>query len=467
MAEKKQKRKKSKKGLWFIVVALLAVGLFIGWQVLDAQQETSRVLANLEMEPYRRDNLSAFIFGTGSVQPSQSAALTWSANGTVGEVHVSLGDTVEKDRVLMSLDPDSLSMDIMQAEIDLINAQRSLDQLYENWEADLANARLNLLDAEENLEDRENRRWVMDYRRCSDDRIEELEEALEDAQDLLDFRDTAENRRRVNTAQANLDYCRANFSDREIAEAELQIELAVTQVNRLQTEVNILSDGPDADEVTILETRIAIAQSRLDSPMIKAPFAGVVTSLPVQPGDVVQMGTKAVQLDNLADLRLNVQISEIDIPQVMVGQPVQLVFDAFFETIFNGEVKEISLVGTTVQGVVEYTVTVRMLDADDRIRPGMTAAVTIVVDEKEDVFVVPNDAIVNQNGQEQVFVRRNGEFVSVPVVLGSFSDFYSEVLEADINEGEMIVLNPPAEITGAAPFGGPPGGGGFGGPFGN
>ncbi len=467
MAETKKKKKKSKKGLWLLVVILLAVVLFIGWQFLDAQREANRVLANIETEPYRRDNLSAFIFGTGAVQPSQSAALTWSASGIVGEINVSLGETVEKDTILMSLDPDSLSMDIMQAEIDLINAQRSLDQLYESWEADLANARLDLLDAQENLEDRENRRWVMNYQRCSEERIEELEEELEDAQDMYDFRETAENRRLVNTAQANLDYCRADFSDREISEAELQIELAQARVARLQSQVDLLADGPEPDEVTILETRIAIAQSRLDSPTIKAPFAGVVTSLPAQPGDIVQVGTKAVQLDNLADLRLAVQISEIDIPQVMVGQPVQLVFDAYFESTFNGEVKEISLVGTTVQGVVEYTVTVRMLNADGRIRPGMTAAVTIVVDEKEDVFVIPNDAIVSVNGQEQVYVRRDGDFVSVPVILGSYSDFYSEVIEADISEGELIVLNPPSEITGAMPFGGPPGGGGFGGGFGN
>ena len=467
MAEVKKKKKKSKKGLWFIVVVLLAAGLFVGWRILDAERETSRVLANIETEPYRRDDLSAFIFGTGSVQPAQTAVITWSASGTVADIHVSLGETVEKDTILMSLDPESLSMDIMQAEIDLINAQRSLDQLFENWQADLANTRLELLDAEDFLENRENRRWVMNYRRCTDGRIEELERELEFAQNLLDLFETSETRRLVRTAEANLNYCRADFSEREIAEAEYEIDLAQAQVNRLQNQVEKLTDGPDSDEVTILETRIAIAQSRLDSPMIKAPFAGVVTSLPAQPGDIVQVGAKAVQLDDLADLRLAVQISEIDIPEVMVGQPVELVFDAFFETIYTGEVKEISLVGTTVQGVVEYTVTVRMLDADERIRPGMTAAVTIVVDEKEDVFVVPNDAIVNLNGQEQVFVRRNGEFVSVPVILGSFSDFYSEVIEADIDEGELIVLNPPAEITGAMPFGGPPGGGGFGGPFGN
>jgi HlyD family secretion protein len=229
----------------------------------------------------------------------------------------------------------------------------------------------------------------------------------------------------------------------------------------------VLTNGPDPDEVTILETRLTIAKSRLESPTIKAPFSGVVTALPTQTGDVVQIGTKAVQLDNLADLHLDVQISEIDIPQVGIGQPAQLVFDAYFESTFNGEITEISPVGTSVQGVVEYTVTLRMLDADVRIRPGMTAAVTILVEEIEDVFVIPNDAIVSDNGQDIVYVRRGGDYEAVPVTLGSFSDFYSEVIEADIQEGELIVLNPPAEITGSMPFGGPPGGGGFGGGFGD
>jgi len=102
-----------------------------------------------------------------------------------------------------------------------------------------------------------------------------------------------------------------------------------------------------------------------------------------------------------------------------------------------------------------------MQDADDRIKPGMTAAVNIIVDEKADILVVPNDAIVSIDGQEQVFVSRNGAYVAVPVTLGSYSDYYSEVINADIEEGELIILNPPEEITGEMPFGG----GSFGGPF--
>jgi HlyD family secretion protein len=467
LAEGNNRKKKSKKGLWLLAVILVLAALFVGWRILNNQRQASQVFANLQTEPYRRDSLNAFIYGTGTVQPSQTATLTWSTSGIVGEVNIALGDMVEKDAVLMALETDSLSVDILQAKIDVINAQKALDDLYENWGADLAGARLDLLNAEEDLEDLQNKRARMNFRRCSDQRIEEYEENLEDAKELYDLRETAENRRLVDSAQANLDFCLSDYTEREIGEAELEIELGEIKVTSLQNRVAVLTDGPDPDEVTILETRLAIAQSRLDSPTIKAPFSGVVTALPSQVWDVVQVGTKAVQLDNLADLRLAVQISEIDIPQVRVGQPAQLVFDAYFESTFNGEITEISPVGTTVQGVVEYTVTVKMLDADVRIRPGMTAAVTILVEEIDDVFVIPNDAIVSSNGQDVVYVRRGSNYEAVPVTLGSFSDFYSEVIEADIREGELIVLNPPAEVTGAMPFGGPPGGGGFGGGFGN
>lgn len=191
----------------------------------------------------------------------------------------------------------------------------------------------------------------------------------------------------------------------------------------------------------------------------------MVTVVSATPGDSVQVGQQAVRIDDLSTLYLDVQISEIDIPQVSAGQPVELVFDAYFETTFNGEVVEIAPVGQSAQGVVEYNVRISMENADERIKPGMTASVNIVVDQKADIFVVPNDAIVSIDGQETVYVRRNGSFEAVPVNLGSYSDYYSEVIETDIEEGEMLVLNPPRELTGVMPFNGPPGGG-FGG-FGN
>lgn len=463
--ENNNKNKKIPKYVWIILGIVILAGLFVGWRIFQNRQNLSEVMANLETEPYQRQTLNANIYGTGSVAPIQTTVLTWAASGTVGDVLVGVGDQVMEDQLLMSLDPDSVTVDILQAEIDLINTQNALDDLYDNWQSDLAQAKLDLLNAQENLEDLQDERKIMNYQRCTDERIQELEDELDQAEQIYNFRQNSDTLRAVNTAQANLDYCRADYTEEEIAEAELEVELGEARVARLQERVDVLAEGPDPDQVKILETQVAMAQSRLESPIIEAPFGGVVTVLNANHGDVVQPGIKAVQIDNLSKLYLDVQISEVDIPFVKVEQIAQLVFDAYFEDTFEGEVVEIAPVGTAVQGVVEYTVRIEMMDSDDRIKPGMTAAVNIVVDQKEDVFVVPNDAIVSIDGQEHVFVRRNDGYEGVAVTLGSYSDFYSEVLEADIEEGELIVLNPPDEITGEMPFGGPPQGG-FGG-FGN
>ena len=465
MSEGSREKKKKNRGIWIFFGILVIAGLLlVGWRFLQ-QRNANQVLANIETEPYSRMTLNANIFGTGTVKPYQSAILTWSASGIVGEVNVSLGDTVKKDQLLMALDPGSLSVDILQAQIEVINAQNNLDALYDNLETELAQAKLDLIDAEDRLEDLQDMRSRMNFRRCTDERIEELEEDLENAETLYDFNQSSDNLQLVNTAQANLDYCRANYTERQIAEQDLEISLAEARVADLEERVDLLSEGPDPDQVTIRETQLAIAEARLDNPLIEAPFDGIVSVLPAHVGDVVNIGSQALQLDNLSELNLDVQISEVDIPFVAIGQTAELIFDAYFETPYTGEVTEISPVGTTIGGVVEYTVQIRMMDADDRIKPGMTAAVNIVVEEKEDVFVIPNDAIVSVDGQTLVYVERNDGYESVPITLGGYSDFYSEVIEADIEEGELVVLNPPDEITGEMPFGGPPNGA-FG-PFGN
>jgi HlyD family secretion protein len=461
----KEKMKKNRKWLWIILGIVVVIGGIVTWRIWSAAKNAAQVYENLETEPYQRGDLSASIYGTGSVEPNQTAILTWFAGGIVGDVNVELGQVVEKDMVLMSLDPESVSVDIMQAQIDVINAQNALEDLYDNWETELAQAKLDLITAQDEFDDLEHERMIKDFKRCSDERIEELEDDLDKAERIYDFVQNEDNLEAINDIKATLDYCRSNYTEREKAEAALEVELGEAKVSEMQERVNILSEGPDPDEVTILETQLEIAQSRKDSILIDAPFDGVVTNISAKPGDVVQTGQQALRLDDLSELYLEVQISEVDIPQVKVGQTAGLVFDAYFEETFTGEVIEISPVGSASQGVVEYRVRVKMLDADENIKPGMTAAVNIVVEEKENIFVVPNTSIFSIDGQDHVFVQRSGSFETVPVTLGSYSDYYSEVVDADIDEGELIVINPPAEMTGETFFGntnGSPSGFGFG-----
>jgi HlyD family secretion protein len=107
--------------------------------------------------------------------------------------------------------------------------------------------------------------------------------------------------------------------------------------------------------------------------------------------------------------------------------------------------------------VVEFNVTVELTDADQNVKPGMTAAVNIVVDQITEALLVPNRAVRVVNGQRLVYVLSNNQLKSVNVTLGASSDAESQVTGGDLRVGDQIVLNPPQDLFGT---GGPFGGGG-------
>jgi HlyD family secretion protein len=136
----------------------------------------------------------------------------------------------------------------------------------------------------------------------------------------------------------------------------------------------------------------------------------------------------------------------VDINSVSIGQPVMLTFDAVLGKEYHGEVAQVTQAGTVEQGVVNFTVTVELTDADSLVKPGMTAAVNIVVNEMKDVLLVPNRAVRLVDGERVVYVLENEQATKKEISLGSSSDTMSVIAGGDIVEGDVIILNPPAEF---------------------
>ena len=142
----------------------------------------------------------------------------------------------------------------------------------------------------------------------------------------------------------------------------------------------------------------------------------------------------------------------MDSNSVAVGQASTLTFDAVLGKEYHGEVVQVGQAGDTVQGVVSFTVTIELTDADELVKPGMTAAVNVVVEEVKDVLLIPNRAVRLVDGNRVVYVLVDNQPVQVKVQLGSSSDLESVVVGGDIKEGDLIILNPPSFNGG--PFGG-------------
>jgi HlyD family secretion protein len=173
-------------------------------------------------------------------------------------------------------------------------------------------------------------------------------------------------------------------------------------------------------------------------------------------GDLVNAGSQAFRIDDLSHLLVDVQIPEVDINSIQAGQQVDLTFDAIINTSYQGRVISVANIGTVQSGLVTFKVTIEILNPDEQVRPGMTAAVNIVINQLENVLTVPNRAVRLVDGETVVYLLKNNAIQMVSIKIGASSDVVSEVLSGDLKEGDKVILNPPSSIMDLDFQGGPP-----------
>lgn len=472
--------KKPGKKFWIIagiiVVIVMVVALVLP-QVAGAQ--ANKQLEDLQTAIIERGNLVAEVGGTGTVQANQTTQLSWQTSGRVDEVYVALSDTVEADQHLAEMLESSLSQSAILSESDLVSARRRLDDLLAS-NASTAQAQLALAQAEIAMEDAQDDRESKSYQRASSATLDGIRADLILAQQTLDdakefytaFEDSAENdvgraaalsqlsnaQKAYDRAKYNLQYAEALPEANEVAEADAEVEVAQANLADAQREWERVKEGANDDDIAAAEAQVAAAQAAYDLRYITAPFAGTVTDIDSLPGDQVTMGAYAMRIDDLSRMLVEVDVPEVDINLIAIGQPVRLTFDAIQGEEYNGEVVEVAQVGTVSQGGVDFTVTVELTDPDELVRPGMTAAVNIVTYELEDVLLVPNRAVQRADGKQVVYILENdGSYSAVPITLGASQDSYSQVLSGDLELGDTLILNP-SDLPGQQNFT-PPGAG--------
>jgi len=463
-----------------IIIAIVAGAVYF-FYYRNKQQTQTTANTKYQTEVIKRGSLTAIVGATGTVRSNQSASLAWQATGKIGAINAKLYDVVNTDQVLATLDKESLPQSIIGAEADLVTAQRNLDNL-RNSDVAKSQAQLKLANAEKALSDAIDTRNDKNYKRADESIIDAARanyyiavQAVKDAQDVFDqFVDRAETDilraqalSKLSAAKqtrdrdlANLNYLLGNPDQTEIDQADANVSVAKANLADAQREWDRLKNGPDPQDIIAAEARVEAIKVTLNSVNLKAPFKGTVTDSNSLVGDQVVPGTVSFRIDDLSRLLVDVQVPEVDINKIAVSQPAQFSFDAINGKEYNGKVIEVGQVGIPVQGVVNFTVTIEMSDADAAVRPGMTAAVNVIVSQLDNVLLVPNRGVRLVNGKQVIYILKNNVPTPITVELGSTSDTYSEIKSGDVKEGDSIILNPPAQVGGP---GGQPGGGPFGG----
>ena len=446
-----------------IVLILIIAGGIYGYYLYRNQQQSAK-LEDLPSEIVSLGRLVAKIGATGEVHPVQSANLSWKTTGTIENVNVSVGDMVAANQELARLEETSLPQNIIMAKAEFVSAQKALEDLYslaedakvqslqaiaqyaqvvksaqyqlDNFTVPSDQAELGTMEAfdlmEEKLNQARNAFEPYKYYPSGDTTRQELKDALDDAQS------------EYNSAVKRLEY-------------EYNVEVAKANLENARQDFEKWKNGPDPDDVAAAEARIAAAEATVRLAWIDAPFDGTITVVNAQPGDQISTNSQtairseAFRLDDLSKLLVDLQVSEVDINQIQVGQNVSLSFDAILGKEYRGIVSEVANVGVINQGLVEFTVTVELEDADEDVKPGMTAAVNIVINELENVLLVPNRAVRIRDGKKIVYIFRDEEVVPIEIELGASSETMSEVIDGDLQEGDVILLSPPAEFESNGP----------------
>lgn len=451
-----------------LVILAVLVGAYFGLRELQKRNAANAAL-DFRTEEVVRGNITSIVGATGTVHSNQSALLSWQTNGQIESINVEIGDLVKEDEIVANLEKGSLSQTIILAEADLVTARRNMDTILNSTLAK-AQAQQRLANATDALETAEDRRESKDYARASQQTIEEAYANYIIAKDQAKFweqrYDTVDDRPEddpvraaalsewaaakqvLARSEANYRYLLTDPDETEIAVADGNLALAQAEYEEALREWERLKDGPDPDDVKVAQVRIDSIEATIDSANLRAPFNSTITDILSKEGDQVNPGTVSFRIDDLSRLLVDVEISEIDINEIHVGLPVTITFDAIQGQEYQGSVVEVARVGTVVANVVNFTATIELENPDEKVLPGMTAAVNIVVDEVEDVLLVSNRAVRLKEGKRVVYVLRPGQVnpEAVEITIGATSDFQSEIIGGDIKVGDVIVLNPPMEF---------------------
>jgi len=196
-------------------------------------------------------------------------------------------------------------------------------------------------------------------------------------------------------------------------------------------------------QLTQAEANLELAKIQLSYATIRSPISGVIASVSTQEGEAVAAGLAAPTFVNIIDLhRLEVHtyVDETDIGMIDTRQQATFTVDTYPGIEFPGRVTAIYPKAVIQDNVVNYIVTVEILDFKDRIlRPEMTANVTITLEERKDVLAVPTTAIYRDRGERYVMIPEGDKHVRKTVNVGWRDGTYTEILEG-LDDGDLVLI---------------------------
>ncbi len=487
-----QTRRKLTIGIGIGVFVLLAALILL----ISSSTKSSSKTVSYSSVKLTKGDITQTIDVVGNVAAVPSAVLNWQTSGIVGPVNIKVGDQVKEGDVLLSLIDTSVSSSVLTAQNDLLAAQLTLNTL-KNGNMQLQTATQALAVAQKDYQIKKAKRdwWIVTG--VSAEAIDGARAKYYEAKDAAWNAELAYQALAIknpnwqatnppeatisaaydamkaaeltyNKASRNLNYLIGNgYGNNNVVEtAFLNFDVAKSTLAEAQATWQAYNDS--SPYIKGAEAKVQALENTINSAKIIAPFSGTVTDLLATIGQTVSSGSEALQMDDLNNLMISVSVSEVDVNKLAIGQEADITFAAISGKTYKGIVEQVGNAGTTSSGVVEFYANIKLTDADEKVKPGFSASISIVINKVQNAILIPNRSIVTDtSGKSYVVVSKNGQKTPVAVELGTKSDQYTELKSGDLKEGDtvLIALSTSSSDTtnNRALFGILGGGGGFGG----
>ena len=494
---------------WKWLVPVLCVAVAGGVFLLRPQQAkpASVDASYTEAAPERRD-VTNTLSGTGTLNPANTYTVKSLVDGKVLTGTIEEGNIVEESNVLYTIDSSDASTNFEKAEIAMQQAQRSYDKVVDRQyvRAEVAgvvsslkvtkgdevtsgqevavirDSSKMLLTLEFPAADAANFSVGQSAAVTLDGTFEQLDGTVTSVSgtDALSAGNlltrtvtiTVKNAGGLTTAQAATASINgvssigsATFAYQAERTLTAQASGTVTSIN-VQEGSEVAKDdiilGLSGDDLTesiqsaseslrSAEISMQNLQDAMNNYTITAPISGTIIEKDAKVGDAVKAGDTLCIVYDLSYLEMGINVDELQISSISVGQQVQITADAVPDKTYVGTVTRVSMKGASNGGTTTYPVTIR-IDDTDGLRPGMNANAEIVVAEAKNALVVPNAAVVRGS---YVLVTKDSPsaanadttmeapegFVYVPVKTGVSDDDYTQIVSG-IQEGDTIGYDP-------------------------
>ena len=407
--------------LVILSAAIVTGGYFCSHKSANVKKETPQWSTVQVKKGSIRDAVSC----TGQVVSNLDVEIKCKASGEIVKLPFDISDQVNKGDLLVELDPVDEQRKVKQAKISLASSKARLMQRKVNLQIAQKDLIISRKSAAAALKS------AKAYAKDARAKAERMRKLFEKKLTSQEDKDTGE----TTAIQAEVDLENARIQMEQLANKARELEIKRQDVRLAKAQMKM-------DKINL-----SLAEQRLKDTRVFSPIDGVVSERNVQSGQIISSGinnvgggTRIMVLSDLSRLFILASVDESYIGKVELGQKVIITADAFPGKRFFGKIDRIATKGINVSNVVTFEVKIEVRERNrSLLKPEMTANVEIIVAEKEEVLMVPSEAVLYKKGGHFVRVKKDdGSIEERPVQAGISNGVVIEIIKG-LSQGDTII----------------------------